>query len=92
MREANLFGREKLYWDRGCRLRIVRKLDEKVSKPKVSLGSWKDQKDLWEALLGREVGEPYKGAVEDSSNALGKYLPEDLELDIEEIFRDIEEQ
>ena len=60
-------------------------MKEYTKKKKCDLGSREDQEAFWEAFLGRKIGKPYKGAVEKSSNALGKFLPEGTELTMEEI-------
>ena len=40
---------------------------------------------FWENLLGRPIGKPYGGIVEEYSNYLGKFLPKNTRITIEEV-------
>lgn len=55
-------------------------------KEKCDLRGREGQEIYWKAFFGKKkLRKPYKGAVKDFANRLGKLLPEGTELTIEEI-------
>lgn len=61
-------------------------------RAKRNLGGREGTKAFWESFLGEIPEEPQKGAVKELGNILGKFIPDDMDVDVEQVIREIKEE